>query len=249
MYKEPKTKLQKIGLGLPVDDKGVEPNVARSSEDWRDFRLYHKKHNPIRYFFNEDFESIFIWPWSMRLERVWDWIRYRTIHRYHVVNTGMEPGYTDLTEKLIHVNFNMLKEFVEIEKARMYGWAENSIEGLKGADAGVAYLLWEMGLDADNKFENQQSENAREIYELYDWWTNQRPYREDIDHLWEPYHKLKNEIYGDDDCYFCQDKDTPELKKLQKKWLKESTRLEKKHTKEDEKMLIRLIKIRGALWT
>jgi len=105
-----------------------------------------------------------------------------------------------------------------------------------------------MGLDADNKFENQQSENAREQYELYDWWTNVRPYREDIDVGWEAYNELKNEIYGDE-CFFCSDKDTPELKELQKKWIATSNIMEKNYAEEDEAMLIRLIKIRGSLWT
>ena len=51
-YEEKRTVLQKIGLGLPLDGKGVGPNVARSAEDWNDFRKFHKKHNPFRYFIN-----------------------------------------------------------------------------------------------------------------------------------------------------------------------------------------------------
>jgi histidinol phosphatase-like PHP family hydrolase len=110
-----------------------------------------------------------------------------------------------------------------------------------------------MGLDNDDSWKGNktQSANAREQYELYDWWTNQRPYRQDdAMEEWEAYHKVKKEVYGDDaDNFFRDDLDTKELKKLQKKWLTKSNKIEKDNLKEDEKMLIRLVKIRSSLWT
>ena len=249
-YEEKKTTLQKLGLGLPVDGKGVEPNVARSPEDWSAFKKFHKEHNPIRYFINNDFESVFIWPWSMRLERAIDWVRYRTTRRYHIVNTGMEPGYADFSEQLLHVNFNMLKEFIEKEKGSMWQYHEASSKDDK--QPGVSYLIWEMGLEADESWGGNkvQAKNAREQYELYDWWTNIRPCRVDPMDTAEhnAYWKMRDEIYGTD-CFFCADKDTPELKGLQKLSYALSEKLGKKYSKEDEKMLIRLMKIRGSLWT
>jgi hypothetical protein len=112
-------------------------------------------------------------------------------------------------------------------------------------------LIWEIGLDADNSFKNQQSANALEQYELYDWWTNQRPYRQDdAVEEWEAYHKVKKEIYDDDaNNFFRDDLDTEELKVLRKTWLDKSNTIEKHNLEEDESMLIRLIKIRGSLWT
>ena len=230
---------------LPLDGKGLAHDVARSSEDWAYFREYHKKNNPIRYWLTNEFESIFIWPITMRWERVSDWVRYRTYNRYHIVNTGMEPGYVDVTERMLHINFNMLKDFVEIEKAHMWEWSGNP----KMEQPGVSYLAWEMGLEEVN--DNSQAENAREIYELYDWWTNQRPYRvEDNTEDWEAYRKLSDEIYGDTDEFFLrEDKDTSELKFLRKTWLDNSNTIERNNLMEDEKMLIRLVKIRSSLWT
>ncbi len=222
---------------LPNDGKGIAHDVARSSEDWAYFRTYHKEHNPIRYWLHNDAASLLIWPWSMRIARVNDWIRYRTYNRYHVVKTGMEPGYVDVTERMLHVNFNMLKDFVEIEKAHMWKWSENSLM----EQPGVSHLIWEMGL------EGGQAENAREIYELYDWWTNDREYREDADKDWDAYHDAMIKEHGED-SFFTED-NTKELTKLRDKWLKTSSKLEKKYTKQDEQMLIRLMKIRNALWT
>jgi hypothetical protein len=160
----------------------------------------------------------------------------------------MEPGYVDVTERMLHVNFNMLKDFVEIEKAHMWKWSENSLM----EQPGVSHLIWEMGL------EGGQAENAREIYELYDWWTNQRPYRvEDNIEDWDAYRKCSEEIYGDSDALFMSEdfitdittKDTSELRFLRKTWLDESTRIERNNLMQDEKMLVRLVKIRSALWT
>ena len=237
---------------LPVDGKGVDSDVARSSNDWHEFREYHKEHNPIRYFINNDFEAIFIWPWSMRLRRLTDWVRYRTTRRYHVIKTGMKPGYSDVSEKMLHVNFNMLKDFIEVEKAYMWTWHEKGTNN-KSEQPGVSHLLWEMGLDNDDSWKGNktQASNAREQYELYDWWTNQRPYRvDDALEEWEAYHTLKKDIYGDDaNNFFRDDLDTPELEKLQKKWLTKSSKIEKHNLEEDEKNLIRLIKIRNSLWT
>ena len=240
--------LDKIGLGLPIDSKGNGAGKARSSEDWADWKNEMKEKYPIRYFLNQDFESTFVWPITHRIQRVQEWVRYRTTRRYHIVSTGMKPGYSDVTERMLHVNFNMLKDFVEIEKAHMWNW---SGEQPKMDQPGVSHLLWEIGLDADNKFHNQQSANALEQYELYDWWTNQRPYREDdAMEEWEAYHKVKKEVYGDDaDNFFRDDLDTEELKVLQKIWLNKSNTIEKHNLNEDESMLIRLIKIRSSLWT
>jgi hypothetical protein len=175
------------------------------------------------------------------MKNIGDWFRYRTYDKYHIVNTGMEPGYADVTERMLHVNFNMLKDFVEIEKAHMWNWCEQPTM----EQPGVSHLIWEMGLEGTQ--DNGQAENAREIYELYDWWTNDREYREDADKDWDAYHDAMIKEHGED-SFFTED-NTKELTKLRDKWLKTSSKLEKKYTKQDEQMLIRLMKIRNALWT
>ena len=239
--------LDKIGLGLPKDSKGNGADKARSSEDWGAWKKEMKEKYPIRYFLNNEFESTFVWPITMPLLRATEWVKYRTTRRYHIVSTGMKPGYSDVTERMLHVNFNMLKDFVEIEKAHMWDW---SGEQPKMEQPGVSHLIWEIGLDADNSINNQQSANALEQYELYNWWTNIRPFR--VDSFETPEHnaywKLRNDIYGSD-CFFCEDKDTPELKKAQKIANKLTDKLEKQYSKEDEDNLIRLMKIRQSLWT
>jgi hypothetical protein len=241
--------LDKIGLGLPRDSKGREADESRSAEDWDTWKNEMEEKYPIRYFLNQEFKAMFVWPITHRIQRVQEWVQYRTTRRYHIVNTGMTPGYSDVPERMLHVNFNMLKDFVEIEKAHMYEVFVNN--GVTGNAAGVAHLMWEMGLEEQEEFgNNQQAKNAREIYELYDWWVGERPFRVDPMETTEynAYWKLRTELYGIG-CVGCSDKDTPELKKLQTKAYKLSDKLDKQYAKEDEKNLIRLIKIREALWT
>ena len=54
------------------------------------------------------------------------WIKYRTTDKYHVVKTGLKPGYYECDTRILHVNFNMLKDFVEVESAwTYYIWNKN----------------------------------------------------------------------------------------------------------------------------
>ena len=240
--------LQKIGLGLPVDSKGNRATLPRTGEDWHDWRIEMRENYPIRYFLNEEFASTFIWPWKFPLERARDWVRYRTTRRHHIVKTGQEPGYMDSGDQMFYSAFNLLKEFVEVEKAHMWRWCEDDSE-LKGADAGVAYLKWEMGLGKEGGL--NQAENAKEIYELYNWWVHERANRKDpYEHPdWDKYYELKKEIYGERGFGIATHLDTPELKELQDKIFGRVGEIEEREEREDEEMFIRLAKVRKGMWT
>ena len=221
---------------LPVDDKGLGPDVARSMEDWDSFKEYHKKHNPIRYFLHHEFEPMFVWPITHRVKRVTDWIKYRTYKRYHIVDTGLEPGYYDTDTKMLHACFNMLKEFVEVEKAYHWNWMGANDLNLKGKDAGIAHLAWEMTIPENES--RDQAKNAREIYELYEWWTIERPNRQDP---WDLVDDTKREELNKDSRIDSREK--------YNELYGEHDKLLKQHEDEDDEMFIRLIKIRKALWT
>ena len=240
--------LQKIGLGLPVDSKGNRATLPRTGEDWHDWRIEMRENYPIRYFLNEEFASTFIWPWKFPLERARDWVRYRTTRRHHIVKTGQEPGYMDSGDQMFYSAFNLLKEFVEVEKAHMWKWCEGDSD-LRGADAGVAYLKWEMGLGKEGGL--NQAENAKEIYELYNWWVHERGNRKDpYEHPdWDRYYELKKEIYGERGFGIATHLDTPELKKLQDKIFGRAGEIEEREEREDEEMFIRLAKVRKGMWT
>lgn len=98
------------------------------------------------------------WHWFCRLDPVW-WLRYRTTHRYHVVQTGLAPDYHDSVERMLYACFRLLVDFVEKECG-----------GVRG-------------LERQAKWGGRHGEMATECLALYWWWTEIRPRRgeEDFD--------------------------------------------------------------------
>jgi hypothetical protein len=78
--------------------------------------------------------------------------RFHPRYRYHVIRTGLPPGYSDERETLLHVSFNILKQFYERQI------------GPNG------FVNWE----SDEKHSHAFSE----MKVLYEWWTQTRPARE-----------------------------------------------------------------------
>ena len=94
-----------------------------------------------------------------------------------------------------------------------------------------------------------QAKAAKEIIELYTWWTVTYRNRPD------PYDASgwtaaceASRIANGGRLSFSGDKD-PVLKKASDKAHKELRKIEAAYEKEDEAMMIRLIKIRQSLWT
>jgi hypothetical protein len=94
-----------------------------------------------------------------------------------------------------------------------------------------------------------QAERAREIKELYLWWTETYRNRRDPYEAsgWTAYCEAQREANGGR-LSFSGEKD-PVLKKQSDKAHKLLQRLEADYKKEDEAMMIRLIKARDSLWT
>ena len=112
-------------------------------------------------------------------------------------------------------------------------------------------LTNEEWLDEDKKGEAKptgQAISAKEIKELYTWWTVTYPNRPDPYDAsgWTEYCEKAREL---NDGRLFGGKKTPELEKLSDKSHKLLRKIEAAYEKEDEAMLIRLIKIRNSLWT
>lgn len=126
------------------------------------------------------------------------------IEKFHILDTGFKRGsFYDLDRRILYAVFNGLKSFVEDELTD-----------------GVAHLQWEISLP-ENMIENgyqeceresltRQSESAKEVLFLYEWWINHK----DLNDL--PYTTYEEEMRLYD---------------------------------EETEMLIRLMKIRGSLWS
>jgi len=208
-------------------------------------------------YWKDKFEDI-MYSVKYRYHNILNSIRYRTTRRYYIVNSGLKPGYYDTGELILHVNFKLLVDFVEIEKAWMNTWTDDSAYSklswfqkkfcrFRSPQDGIAYLNWEIN---ESQLEHQ-TKSAKEILELYTWWKVTRPNRPD------PYIEAGyDEVFKDKNLseHFIREEgsNTYTMKPFTKKEsavFEKVTKIENKYEKEDEKMLIRLMKIRKSLWT
>lgn len=190
----------------------------------------------------------------------------------------IKPGqWQDVGNRFLPCLFNELQDYVEIELAWWHLAWEGKEERAKYnapwwrfgwwnmrlwrcPQAGLDNLEWQRNLrfGEDEGFEKgdphigqltPQAKNAQEILDLYNWWT--QVYRNRPEPMeasgWSAYCEAARLANGGK-MMFGADK-TPELKKMSDKAMKKLHKIEADYEKEDEAMMIRLIKVRNALWT
>ena len=182
-------------------------------------------------------------------------------------------SWRDVGSRFMPCLFNELRDFVEVELA----WWHIAWEGSefrqkynppfwatgwfrwrtwRCPEAGLDNLAWQMGLTndwldddhPDKHKPSRQAETAKEILELYKWWAETYPNRPDPMEAsgWSNYCEQIRESGRD----FLDFEDrTPEEREQSGRALDLSNEIEDKYNKEDEEMMIRLIRIRHALWT
>jgi hypothetical protein len=221
----------------------------------------------------------FIWWPIDKLYDIKYYINNRWITRTHSLNAhprDIKPGtWCDVGNRFLPCLFNELVDFVEVElawwhlawdkEARAkynapwwrFGWWNMRL--WRCPQAGLDNLKWQSELVwQEEECEpgspkigkpTYQAEKALEILALYKWWTEVYPNRPDPHDAggWTEYCRLKREADGEEN-FFCETKD-PKLKKMGNQALKRSHNIEQQYEREDEQMMIRLIKVRNSLWT
>ena len=213
-----------------------------------------------------------------KLNDVRYYINNRWVSHSHALTAhprDIQPGnWSDVGNRFLPCMFNELVDFVEIEQAWHHciwsddmktkydvpwyrkGWLR--WRTWRSAEAGMEYLRWAETLTNEEFLEEgekhkaeptYQAKAAKEIIQLYTWWTV--TYRNRLD----PYEASgwtaaceASRIANGGRLSFSGDKD-PVLKKASDKAHKLLQKIEADYEKEDEEMMIRLIKIRGSLWT
>jgi hypothetical protein len=207
------------------------------------------------------------------------YINNRYVTRTHSLTASpkdIKPGnWCDVGNRFLPCLFNELVDFVEVETAWSHiawGSAEDRAKynppfwatgwfrwrTWRCPAAGLDHLNWAMTLtnaeflDDDKKSEavpTSQALAAKEIKELYLWWTETYRNRPDAYDAsgWTEYCEASR-IANGGKLSFNPDK-TPELKKQSDKAHKLLQKIEAQYEKEDETMMIRLIKVRQSLWT
>ena len=221
--------------------RGTPKPAALEWDAWEKYHDDAKKKHPFRYWVAEEFLSYLQDFVNLPIDIYYTirvYIRNRFVDKIHYLKTGLTPGeYYDLDTRILHGLFNELVDLVEIEYAHLSKWDKTkSYKFIRGrcVEAGMDYLKWAGTLtygtdfklkknDKDYNKPTPQAVAAQKTLELYQWWKNRnnRPNPHDI---------------------FSKEKDGP-------KYFLKIDKMEKEYYKEDNKMLIELIKIRESLWT
>lgn len=221
--------------------RGTSKPYALEWEAWDTWHDEAKNKHPFRYWIADEFlgylQDVVNFPMDI-YHTIEVYIRNRFIDKVHYLKTGLKPGeYYDFDWRIINGLFYELVELIETEYAHMGSYSEKKkYKFVRGRcpEAGLDYLNWAIGLRYGNndgilkgdKLFGQpthQAIAAKKTLELYNWWKN-RPNRPD------PYELFTKEKDG-------------------KYYYKKISKMEESYDKEDTKMLIELIKIRGNLWT
>jgi hypothetical protein len=190
----------------------------------------------------------------------------------------IRPGnWSDVGNRFLPCLFNELVDFVEIEQAWHHcmwsdeakteyevpwwrkGWLR--LRTWRSPEAGMEYLNWASGLVVDESMGSNpdekgygeptyQAKAAKEIILLYTWWTT--TYRNRPEPMeasgWSAHCDAMRVKYPGSFFSSLNSKD-PEDRKASDKAHKLMAKIEAAYEKEDEEMMIRLIKIRQSLWT
>ena len=255
--------------------RGTAKPGAATSKGWRDWKNTAKTAHQVRYWLAEEgldiVQNALYWP-ADKINDARYYINNRWVSRSHSLTAhpdNIKPGaWCDVGNRFLPCLFNELRDFVEIETAWHHVlWDEEARKKYhvpwwrqgwlrwrtwRNPQAGIAHLEWASSLTFVNnkgvELPTIQAVNAKEILDLYYWWTEEYPNRPDVYDVtgWSEY--CSRQRKNDDDLFDSGD-DTPKDRAQTKKMLKEINRLEKQYAREDEQMMIRLIKIREGLWT
>jgi len=247
--------------------------------EWGGWELWTNKikHNqPVAFWLTETLPDImqsgvefFITP----VENIKCHIRNRWVTQSHALVSDLPRGkWHDLDTRILHCLFTELANFVEIEKAhiqvamdkqqgkqyqmpwwRRHGWSRWG--QWRSAQAGIDYLNWEQNLVCDQDWGYTSSDSrwgqpteqalaAREILALYQWWTVTRPSRQQPDDAsgWTAYCNTHGRDANGKIVWGHRSKKQTQI-------LRRMHRIERQHAREDQDHMIRLIRIREALWT
>ena len=218
------------------------------------------------------------WP-TRKLYAIKYYINNRWVTRTHSLTASprdIKPGtWSDVGHRFLPCMFNELVDFVEVElawwhlawspeerpKYNMPWWAVGwwRVRTWRCPQAGLDNLDWqrslrwkedEVGKDFKGLGElTPQAVKAQEILDLYTWWTTTYRNRPDPYDAsgWTEYCEASRLANGGK-LSWGGDK-TPELKEMSDRTHKLLQEIEAAYEKEDEDMMIRLIKVRHGLWT
>jgi hypothetical protein len=259
--------------------RGTTKLKCGTSEEWHDWEDRAKSAYPIRWWIAEeglDYLQKFVYYIPDRLNDIRYYINNRWVSHSHALTAhprDIQPGnWSDVGNRFLPCMFNELVDFVEIEQAWHHCmWSDDAktefevpwwrsgwlrLRTWRSPEAGMEYLKWASELtnkdfieEGEKEEPTYQANSAKEIIELYTWWTvtyRNRPDAYDASG-WSEYCEASRVANGGK-LSWSGDK-SPELKAMSDASHKKLQEIEAAYEAEDEAMMIRLIKIRQSLWT
>lgn len=216
--------------------QAIDPSKSRTSKDWKKYGQQAQAANPFVYWLANDFldyaQDIAYFP-SDVMYAINCYYSNRFKHKIWCLNTKLPKGeYHEIETRIIHGLFETLVDFIEIEKASMMTWTDEGKAKYKFsrgrcAQAGIDYLTWEMALVWDDQFADgsvvvgQPTHQAISAREQFDLYN-----------WWKTIRPARVDPYEREDITHA-----------------ERRKIEDEYDREDEEMMIRLIKLRRSLWT
>ena len=259
--------------------RGTPKLKCGTSEEWDAWYAQAAKAHPIRYWIAEeglDYLQRIVYYIPDKLNDIRYYINNRWVSHSHALTAhprDIQPGnWSDVGSRFLPCMFNELVDFVEIEQAWHHClWSDDARTEFevpwyrKGwlrwrtwrcPEAGMEYLKWASTLtnkefieEGEKEEPTYQANSAKEIIELYTWWTvtyRNRPDPYDASG-WSAYCEASRAANNGKLSFGS--KDNPELRAMSDASHTKLREIEEAYEKEDEEMMIRLIKIRQSLWT
>lgn len=226
--------------------------AAAEWKEWDNIHAAQKKNHPIAFFLFNDVYYYLSHKKRRLSDAVW-WVKYRTMkkHKYHLIDTKLDPGYHDTDHVIFHGCFSAFEDFIE---------KDIGIKGVKWQRDYYKKMLdeknweeWERKHSATDKKKHMQRNKERctqytEMLRLYDWWKSGR--KKDhakTDQMWDKYNALKKKRkkdYSSDDLIDV----FSENKADESRMIREISEYENSLTQKDNDNLVSLVKLRGLLW-
>ena len=229
--------------------RGEKKPFALEWGKWEEWKSAQSKKRPLRFWLSDTFldklQDTLYYPYDLYRE-IRHYVRNRWIDKTHYLKTGLKPGHWyEFDYRLMYGLFNELVDFVEIELAAQMMWQDKKKYKIKNGrcvEAAYDYFQWAKNLKVKNengkRVLSDQAKSARKIQQLYEWWKNKRPNRQ------EPMEKS-----GWDKIYDKIEANDPKARKNAHKHYMKLIEIENSYEQEDTDMMVELIKIRSHLWT
>ena len=217
-------------------------------EEWAEFHKNARK-KKLCYWIFETMPTYFRVK-KMQLDDVIYWFKYRlqSKHKYHLIDTKLKPSYYENDKIMLHGMFAVLVNYVEIELAHMNHCFNDGKNTKTNKQNGLEQLDWQINLVNEDETSKHQSESAQQIKDLYVWWTDTRPNRDDALDL-SGYNNIEQDYDHSVSVMEMMANRDDKLKNEINTAFNKAEIIDAEYEDQDTEMLIKLIKIRKTLWT